>query len=65
MKKRRELKRPSTMVGKIELAELSKTIWKRQKIDPSEWIENYINKIIGQGRGFKIMDKQPDRKSGK
>ena len=58
MKKWRELKTPSTTKEKIEYAKLSKTIRKKQKLDINRWIENFIDDLTSQGRGFKVAEKK-------
>ncbi|XP_066943537.1 craniofacial development protein 2-like [Macrobrachium rosenbergii] len=53
MKKRRNLKPPSTVREKIEAAELNKTIQKKQHQDPRNRTTEIIEDVIKQGRGFK------------
>ena len=55
--KKLHLKTPSTTKEKIEYAELSKTVRKKQKIDINRWIENFIDDLTSQGRGFKVAEK--------
>ena len=42
----------------MEYAELSKTIRKKQKLDINRWIENFIDDLTSQGRGFKVAEKK-------
>ena len=53
MKKRRNLKPPSSMREKIEAAELNKTIQKKQREDHRNRTTKIIEDVIKQGRGFK------------
>ncbi|XP_068215906.1 uncharacterized protein [Palaemon carinicauda] len=53
MKKRRNLKPPSTEREKIEAAELNKTLQKKQREDLRNRTTKIIEDVIKQGRGFK------------
>ncbi|XP_066988287.1 uncharacterized protein [Macrobrachium rosenbergii] len=52
MKKRRNLKPPSTVREKIEAAELNKTIQEKQREDLRNRTTEIIEDVIKQGRGF-------------
>ena len=58
MRKRRNLKSPSTMREKIEAAELNKTIQKKQREDLRNRTTEIIEDVIKQGRGFKTAKRK-------
>ncbi|XP_066952506.1 craniofacial development protein 2-like [Macrobrachium rosenbergii] len=61
MKKRRNLKPPSTVREKIEAAELNKTIQKKQRGDLRNRTTKTIEDVTQQDRGFKAAKRKLDQ----